>query len=117
LQLIKKDRVLSIGKVDVGGDAAGTKARNDAYAQRGQTMALGDAELTAHRANPRGHKLLLWQRGFDVGSAVSYRQAAFGPGRRSSGIPCADCRKPAVTTPLATFSISGRWRFSMRSTV
>jgi hypothetical protein len=79
LQGIKKDRVMSIGKLDVGGDAAGTKERNDAHAQRGRAMAEGDGELTAHRANSRGHKAPLWQRGFDIGSAVSYRQTEFGP--------------------------------------
>jgi hypothetical protein len=78
---LKKPRVTSIGKVDVGGDAAGTKERNDAYAERGHAMALEDPEFMAHRANSRNYKPLLWARGFDIGTAVSYRQSEFGPGQ------------------------------------
>jgi hypothetical protein len=66
---------------DSGGDAAGTKARNDALARSGEAMAKGDAVLTAHRSNSRVYPPALWARGFDVGTAVSYRQSAFGPGQ------------------------------------
>ena len=77
---LKKPRVTSIGKADVG-DAAGTKERNDVYAERGHAMALEDPELMAHRANSRNYKPLLWTRGIDIGTAVSYRQSEFGPGQ------------------------------------
>ncbi len=81
LHEMTRPRVTSIGKLDVGGDAAGTTERNDAFARQGQAMAEGDAELTAHRMNSRNFKLRHWQRGFDVGTAVSYRHSEFGPGQ------------------------------------
>jgi len=71
----------SIGKGDLGGDLAGTKDRNDAYARQGRTMASGDAQLTAHRQNNGRYVPALWVRGFDVGSAVSHRNSQFGPGQ------------------------------------
>ncbi len=71
----------SIGKLDVGGDAAGTTERNDAVARQGRAMAEADTELTAHRMNSRQFKPQHWQRGFDVGTAVSYRHSEFGPGQ------------------------------------
>ena len=74
-------QVVSIGKGDLGGDLAGTRERNDALATHGAAMAVGDQELSAHRANNGEHVPGLWVRGFDVGSAVSYRQSQFGPGQ------------------------------------
>ena len=81
LHEIKRPRVTSIGKADVGGDAAGTTERNDAFARQGRALAEGDAELTAHRMNSRHFKPQHWRRGFDVGTAVSYRHSEFGPGQ------------------------------------
>jgi hypothetical protein len=81
LTLLRQPRVKTLGRIDLGGETAGTKERNDALARQGQSMAQGDAELTAHRANSRNYKLALWERGFDVGTAVSYRSSEFGPGQ------------------------------------
>ena len=81
LALLRQPRVKSLGRIDLGGDTAGTKERNDALARKGQAMAQGDAELTAYRTNSRHYKLALWERGFDVGTAVSYRSSEFGPGQ------------------------------------
>ena len=82
MKMFEQVQVASIGKGDVGGDLAGTKDRNDAYAKQGRAMATtGDKELTAHRSNNGAYVPGLWARGFDVGSAVSHRQSEFGPGQ------------------------------------
>jgi hypothetical protein len=81
LEMFKQVQGTSIGKGDLGGDLAGTKDRNDAYAQQGRALASGDTHLTAHRSNNGGYVPALWARGFDVGSAVSYRHSEFGPGQ------------------------------------
>lgn len=81
MRVFEQVQVTSIGKGDLGGDLAGTKERNDAYARQGRAMASGDKELTAHRSNNGAYVPGLWARGFDVGSAVSHRQSEFGPGQ------------------------------------
>ena len=81
LRSFEQVQVISIGKGDLGGDLAGTKERNDAYARQGHAMASGDKELKAHRSNNGAYVPGLWARGFDVGSAVSHRQSEFGPGQ------------------------------------
>ncbi|MDY0746902.1 hypothetical protein SNE35_20485 [Paucibacter sp. R3-3] len=81
LKLFEQVQGTSIGKGDLGGDLAGTKDRNDAYARQGREMASGDKQLTAHRSNNGRYVPGLWVRGFDVGSAVSHRQSEFGPGQ------------------------------------
>lgn len=81
LATFERVQVASVGKGDLGGDLAGTKERNDIYARKGEAMAAGDKELTAHRSNNRQFVPGLWARGFDVGSAVSFRQSQFGPGQ------------------------------------
>jgi len=81
LKLFEQIQITSLGKGDLGGDLAGTKERNDAYARQGRAMASDDKDLAAHRSNNGSNVPGLWARGFDVGSAVSHRQSEFGPGQ------------------------------------
>lgn len=81
LKMFEQVQGSSVGQGDLGGDLAGTKDRNDAYAQQGRALASGDGHLTAHRSNNGRYVPGLWARGFDVGSAVSYRHSEFGPGQ------------------------------------